>query len=552
MTEPHRLPIIVTVSGHRDLRPEDEPVLRAAVRGILQQLRDTYPATPLVLLTPLAAGADRLVARVAIAMGISFRVPMPLPEQEYRKDFDPAENAEFDELIGLAGERYAMPFVDDNTADTVGEPERRARQYAMVGAYIARASHVLIALWNGKPSTTVGGTAQIVGYRLRGVPAPYFTPTGLLDAPDVGPVYQIVTPRRSDPDTAERAGTLVVLGSDGRIDPESDPFRSLYERVERFNRDTTRYGPWDADDATATARFRHIAERLATHYQRRHHDALNAIFAFTTAAAFTLALGNFVAATPIFVLIYGVLVTAALLMYYVARRGQWQDRFIEYRAFEIGLTVQTNWDHIGVKASVADVYLRLQRSELDWVRKAIRAVNHLDAGRPWVDVSVDGVSSVRAWIQNQRDFFNNTAHRDDLRCKRYEWATTMFFAIAVALTVSIGAAAAWHLTHASGGATFLTWLEDHRELIALATIFAAVAHEYPRRRAFHAQARRYNTMFRLYDRALQRCDDVRSAPPDVQLCRVREIAREIGGEALAENGDWVLMHRELPIEMLHV
>ena len=146
------LPLIVSVTGHRDLRADDVPALTVAVRGIFEQFRSKYPSTPLVLLTALASGADQLVARVAKSMGIAYRVPMPLPELEYRKDFKDADAAAFDELLAAAEERYFVGFVGDNAAGNVGDPDRRARQYAEAGAYMARISHVLIALWNGKPT----------------------------------------------------------------------------------------------------------------------------------------------------------------------------------------------------------------------------------------------------------------------------------------------------------------------------------------------------------------------------------------------------------------
>jgi hypothetical protein len=89
-------------------------------------------------------------------------------------------------------------------------------------------------------------------------------------------------------------------------------------------------------------------------------------------------------------------------------------------------------------------------------------------------------------------------------------------------------------------------------VILAATIVGAVSHEYPRQCAFHAQARRYQIMREIYGRALSIIDDVADADPTERLRVSREVGFEIGREALAENGDWVMLHRELPIEMLHV
>ena len=122
-----RLPIIVGVTGHRDPRPEDAEALRAAIGAIFHRFNNDYPATPLLALTPLAAGSDRLFAREAIARNIPFRVPLPLPLDVYRKDFNPQELADFENLLLAAdAEPYEVGFVDGNDAENVVDPVRRA------------------------------------------------------------------------------------------------------------------------------------------------------------------------------------------------------------------------------------------------------------------------------------------------------------------------------------------------------------------------------------------------------------------------------------------
>ena len=57
------LSLVIGVTGHRDLCPEDREALEARVRAIFVELQNRYPATPLVLLSPLAEGADRLAVQ---------------------------------------------------------------------------------------------------------------------------------------------------------------------------------------------------------------------------------------------------------------------------------------------------------------------------------------------------------------------------------------------------------------------------------------------------------------------------------------------------------
>jgi hypothetical protein len=81
------LQLFIGITGHRDLRTEDIPNLEKAIRQVFEGLARDYPHTPVFLLSPLAEGADRLAARVALEMGVSLAVPMPMPQEEYEKDF---------------------------------------------------------------------------------------------------------------------------------------------------------------------------------------------------------------------------------------------------------------------------------------------------------------------------------------------------------------------------------------------------------------------------------------------------------------------------------
>ena len=550
------LPVVFGITGHRDIRPEDEPVLTAAVRGIFERFRTAYPNTPLVLLSPLAVGADRLVARVAIALEIPFRVPMPLEEAEYRKDFDAAANAEFDELLAAADGRYAMPFADDNDATNVSDRARRARQYSLVGTHVARVSHVLIALWNGKVSESVGGTASVVDFRRYGTRGTFEDRSALLDAPLTGAVYQVVTPRRSDPQTDRPAGTIVVKTRRADLDEAHDPFAPLYARIERFNRDRAEFRR-DAGAASLSLGLKETASKLASRFQTRYRRALDLIYVSTTFGAIALAFAH--ADTPRYTLAlaYCALIAVAYAAYVVADRGAWKDRSIEYRALEMGMLIQHVWDTVGLGASAADFYLRIQRSEFDWIRDAIRTVHHLEREAP--PDTKRGVVVAHDFVAGQRAFFASSSEHNRKLCERFERVTDVAFwlggaATLVLLVVSIGHLLPTALSDALAPALSLVWRHGDSciRAIAVFTIVAAVSHEYAVRRAFHTLARRYAAVLQLYERALEILDAAHDAPFVERLGVTREVIREVGKEALAENGEWLLMQRELPVELLHV
>jgi hypothetical protein len=117
------LPLVIGVTGHRDLRTADRPVLEQTVRRAIEELRDQCPHTPLIVLSALAEGADRLVAHAALDLGLSLIVPLPMPQAEYEKDFDgPGSLEDFRSLLGQA----KWQFVVAETAN-VEDPHRPAK-----------------------------------------------------------------------------------------------------------------------------------------------------------------------------------------------------------------------------------------------------------------------------------------------------------------------------------------------------------------------------------------------------------------------------------------
>ena len=156
------LPLVIGVTGHRDLRAQDRPALASRVSAIVATFLERYPHTPLVLLSSLAEGADRLVAWAALEKGVRLIVPLPMPKALYEEDFQEADSrAEFAELLHRAERWFALPLPDGVDEEAVREHgEARDRQYVRVGAYIASHSQILIALWDGTYTNLAGGTSQ--------------------------------------------------------------------------------------------------------------------------------------------------------------------------------------------------------------------------------------------------------------------------------------------------------------------------------------------------------------------------------------------------------
>jgi len=196
-------PITLGISGHRDLREQDREILRQSVRKIFQKIRQHYPNHPLELLSPLAEGADTLVAQVALEENLRLIAPLPLPQHLYEMDFGTQTVQQtFTELLKQA-QVINLPLLDtEENLSTYGEA--RDQQYAQVGAYIARHSQILIALWDGLPLEKTGGTSQIVKLKLTGEMKDYYQNA------ETGAVCQIVTPRKSG-DALKNVGEIQIV-----------------------------------------------------------------------------------------------------------------------------------------------------------------------------------------------------------------------------------------------------------------------------------------------------------------------------------------------------
>lgn len=174
---PH-LVVRVGVTGHRpkDLSEgEALEALRKVIRGVLREIQDVTSRifeqhrllysgdrAKLRLVSPLAEGADRLVAHEALEMGFELQCPFPFHREEYEKDFKTAESLdEFEELRQQASVIFELD----------GSRASQEEAYEAVGRVVIKQSDVLIAIWNGKPAAGRGGTGQMVAEALaRGVP----------------------------------------------------------------------------------------------------------------------------------------------------------------------------------------------------------------------------------------------------------------------------------------------------------------------------------------------------------------------------------------------
>jgi hypothetical protein len=573
-----RLPLVIGVTGHRDLRPGARAELASCVRAILLQLRITYPNTPLLLLSPLAEGADRLVAEVALESSIAARlmVPMPMPRVLYERDFLTSESrAEFARLLAAATHSLELPLVHGMTPEETPDLKRRQLQYVAVGEFIARHCQILLALWDGQ-SGAAGGTADVVQLKLTGN-----WPEAADDAPfdgivPVGPVYHVMTPRQSH-DTNVPPVTCAELYPQHEDEKTNDFYRfRVLKPLDDYNREVTNAPQAAVSRAAAdlipnleNAAVREVRaglEEMRQHYAMAdllagsyHAKTVSALFlvslvVFFAALAFDAALHLLVGeslatASAISMFSSPLLMLAAVLVYRRAKRNDYQNKFQDYRGLAEALRVQFFWRLAGLNDCVADHYLGRHRWELEWIRNACRS-SLVAASCPLGPVCDDTRKLVQEyWVEPQQAYLRHAIVTQEHKLEKFERVIGICFWAGLAAIFGISVLIAIHVQHASDLLSAIVGEKSRLHgvlltMITMSAVVAALVHNYVEKLAFRPQIRMYEGMAHIYQRFSGR---LRLAGATAYLT----VLFKLGQEALMENGDWIMTHRERPLDVPH-
>jgi hypothetical protein len=578
-------PLVIGITGHRDLREEDRKVLENEVKEIFVKLHKDYSETPLILVSPLAEGADRLAAEGALSaqVGVRVTVPLPMPIGLYEMDFDHISvletslatvvvnrnsREEFHALLDKAETKFELDLVHGNSYEKIAEPgPARDRQYELVGKYIARQSQILIALWDGVDSSRVGGTASVVHFQTEGVPGPEICE---LEAPEGFPVYHILTPRQKNPYPQGKTLSLrpiypkVFLGHDA---PAEKYYRNMFGRLNEFNGyinradralakaivksksyllQDTREDELPAGFGPALNRYA-VADALAIRFQKRWFSAQILLHAIILAAfVFFLIFADQPKHRVAFLIVAVGQVLVAFALKVLSGKQAWDTQHEDYRAMAEGLRVKFFWRLAGITDPIADHYLGKQRSELDWIRNGFRGWNveegaqtHGKHEQPDDDEQRSRLGFARKyWIDDQQKYFRKAGESN----LEYHEGMERVGLLCMAGVMILGAVL---LLRALYDQPFLEPVSVVLEALLAA---AAILHHLNNRMAFGEHAKQYQRMASLFahgsellGKFLER-QDYKNA---------KQCLKNVGKEALTENGDWVLLHRGRPLEVPH-
>jgi hypothetical protein len=335
-TFPYELRIGVT--GHRSV---SGVTVEEAVRKLFVRIAETLstPRTPLsiVVISPLAAGADRVVARVALERGARLEVIAPLPFDEYRKDFVEAiDRYEFDVLLEKAS-RITAP-ARDLEKPPIDPEEQRGLDYLHAGEHIVDASEILIAIWDGQPESGTGGTAQIIRYALETgrvvlwihSNVPQLTPRWIRSPLPSLKVTEFPRGDQLSAGYSQQAEYCANAAVDASLLAES--CRSLANRLS--SGDAGSPSPFDTWQAgLASLLHEHArADMLAVFYERRHAWTVKSM-SIVAAAGVSIALAQtlFLQEHPWIVAFEVVAMLVVLGLWWRSGKRAWHDRWLSNR-----------------------------------------------------------------------------------------------------------------------------------------------------------------------------------------------------------------------------
>jgi hypothetical protein len=469
-----QLPLVLGVASGRDPVAVG-PGLGPVVAGVLNDVAQRFPGAPWHVLTAGTHEAERLAAGAAADSGVPVFAPPP-------------------------GSGLAL---------------------------LGEACHLLLLVGTGDELEDVARRRLSAG-------APGSGPM-TLDPPARGPIVRVTRAASgweaswSDPEEPERRH-------------RSRTWEKEWRRVEAFNQDARSITAPDrvplldpAESGDLGAGDRIVAEAceqadaLAGRLQRSSRRALSLLLFFAVLATLLLQIGTLARSDRRLTGgLYVASLTAAWAVWYWAKRRDLRAKHLDARALAEGLRVQLFWRLGGVPDSAADHYLRKQRSELDWIRHAVRTVD-LEAPR---SAGARRPATVqRAWLESQAAWFAAAARRNETHDRYVRRTSATLFAVALALAFL---------------KPFLDTAHPLVVLIGLFPVTAAFVKWWSERRAFGPLARQYERMAILFDAAArQNARALAAAEPGGSP----RILFETGCEALAENGDWVLLHRERPLRV---
>jgi hypothetical protein len=332
---------VVGFTGHRHLQNPGK--VRKVLGALLDSLRAEIPGQ-LVGYSSVAIGADTLFAEAWLSSGLPWMALLPQSEHDFRSDFTESDWAKTSTLLRRAAWVQSLSQVRE--AD-------RNLAYLECGILLVEDADLLIAVWDGKPSRGVGGTADIVA-----------------NARNLGKPLVVIHP-----------DTLTIQRERFSLELFSDPEMSYLNQLSNHE------GVSSHEKAEPEERLRRFfqnvdarAARIAPQFRRwvAASVIMNALAAILVAATIGFELNSFVLNLTIFVLMVTATIAVALI-----KRKEAHRKWIRCRvASEICRSALATWK----LADVGEPAWFNQLAGFKRLAKTIRLLKLTDEKREVTDI----------------------------------------------------------------------------------------------------------------------------------------------------------------------
>ncbi len=411
------IPIVVGVTGHRNIRSEDYGVLYGAVVSALSDLRAQCPHSEIVMLNSLAEGADLLCAEAAQALSIPLIAALPMEQAEYEHDFSDGGKDALYRFCGAARDCFVVP-----ATERVPELPDRDFAYRQAGICVAAHAHILLALWDGKPLPgNTCGTAETVRFALEHA----YDPKDGIPLSGSTAVLQIATPREGD-DAAVCAGETRFFG-------DRAAYHEMLRRTDEFNRLAEKASPSPApllpadrepdETLDRTEALYAASDALSLRFAKQYRSILAALAIISTVITIAFLLYD-EAELHWMILVCGLMFAAAWLVQRRGRRIACHRRYLEYRTLAETLRVQAYLRYAGREIRAFALLPWSAQADDAWIVAALRAVSI--GGRPYPAHSIR-----KLWIEDQLAYHLRAGKKSE-RAKTFSERI-----VGVALSVSI-------------------------------------------------------------------------------------------------------------------
>ena len=591
MEKQEKIPIVVGVTGHRNIVEKDKPFIKAQVLKSLKDIqelcrgKDNTEDTPIVMLNAFAQGADMLCAEAAFEVGIDVYAVLPCPKEKYIRSFDnETDKNKLYDYLEKTKRQIIAPDIEKNKAWLKKNIDisDTSYEYRQLGIYMAEHSHILIALWDGKPpSTQFGcGTVEVIKFALEHKfldEDHLFKPGTINDSA----VIWIKSRREGDGTEADIQKKWLISNLASCKAQENEEYivsdnppefiTEIILKTKEYNNEIVsvsdgRIKLWkdvdELDEYRKSLRYHYIkADELSYRRNQKPYTILLLILAILGTIVASTFLIYDEAALPFMIFPCIAVIGIIVLVCFLGERKGFHKKYIKYRAFAEALRIQFYLSMClkerEIITNVCDLYSWTQKVDMIWTDKAIQALSVINTTEK---AKTDTNKVIDIWIGRNKKPTGQLSYHIEKRpinlkkAKKYEKLSKIFrdttlllYAVIFVIEIVACFLKYFEIDWFWEGYIFakLPWRNFGAIILGGSTVGSLLLSGYWGKLSFNRKAEDNEKMIRFYASANERWNEAKSMP----YADIEKFLKEIAREEIVENGIWCSYVNENHLDM---